>query len=501
MKAPVPLSLKIYLWFFFSLVIIAAFLFISFNMQLNLPIDSPLRGAAGDRMIQVEHQISLELSESPTYSWDEILAQFESLYRVNFILVANEGHRMAGSDIEIPKPVQQKIKRLSPIDPTDELKPRQPLHAPGQSPQEMRPPPGGGVHRNPRQPFDPVNIPRFSVKTEDPTRYWVGIRTRVTLNKSGPPTSAVLLAVSKSISGNGLFLDLTPWLVIVGAVIALSVLLWAPLLRRLVRSIKEVSIAAESIGRGRFDVRLPVKSSDEIGRLSQSINDMAGRLDGLVKSQKRFLGDIAHELGSPIARLQLGSSILEGRVSETNLDRVKDISTEAQMMSDLVEELLTFAKADAGTVPIPLQPVDVASLVNRIVSREGRQAEIIMSIPDGVWVTAAPKLLARAVSNLLRNAIRYASHAGPIEIVTENMKGSVLLIIRDCGPGVPEKALPKLFDPFYRPEPSRDRSSGGTGLGLAIVKTCVEAQGGTVSAENINPGLAISIRLANAKLG
>jgi two-component system, OmpR family, sensor histidine kinase CpxA len=131
------------------------------------------------------------------------------------------------------------------------------------------------------------------------------------------------------------------------------------------------------------------------------------------------------------------------------------------------------------------------------VDRESRPGiDIIVDVPHGLTVFAAPELLTRALSNLLRNAVRYAGPSGPVKITAKRENDEVIVQVIDSGPGVPDQLLNKLFEPFYRPEPSRTRESGGVGLGLAIVKTCVSACKGSVNAENLRPaGFVVTIRI------
>ena len=169
-------------------------------------------------------------------------------------------------------------------------------------------------------------------------------------------------------------------------------------------------------------------------------------------------------------------------------------------MAALVNELLAFSKASLRN-EAQCEPVGLAELVTRVVARElpegGPAMEI--QIPGTLQALAAPGLLGRAVANLIRNAVRYAGEAGPIEVRAESREGTVFLMVSDSGPGVPEETLPKLFDPFYRLDVSRSRDTGGVGLGLAIVKTCVEACGGSVMARNRAPsGLQVEITLRHA---
>jgi len=123
-------------------------------------------------------------------------------------------------------------------------------------------------------------------------------------------------------------------------------------------------------------------------------------------------------------------------------------------------------------------------------------AKIITKIDPGIRVIASSELLIRALANLVRNAVKYAGDAGPIYVSAEKRKDVVEIEVRDNGSGVPEDLLDQLFEPFFRPEASRDRDSGGVGLGLAIVKTCVETCKGAVSASNLKPnGFAVTITL------
>jgi len=120
----------------------------------------------------------------------------------------------------------------------------------------------------------------------------------------------------------------------------------------------------------------------------------------------------------------------------------------------------------------------------------------MVDIDADIRVRASAELLTRALANLVRNAVKYAENAGPIVVTAGKNANKVVIEVRDNGPGVPESLLDQLFEPFFRPEASRDRDSGGVGLGLAIVKTCVETCGGTVSAANLQPnGFAVTVNL------
>jgi two-component system sensor histidine kinase CpxA len=293
-----------------------------------------------------------------------------------------------------------------------------------------------------------------------------------------------LLIRCANLAQGGLLLETKPLLIAGAAAVIVSILIWLPFVLALTWQVRRITAATGQVARGNFDVRLPVKRRDELGELASSVNTMAGQLDTFARGQKRFMGDVAHELTSPIARMQTALAILE----EFGIDRdptsyYASLREELDEMSRLVTELLEFSKA-AMQREIRLGPVSLASLVTDVIHREGGGALVESDVPDALTANAEPKLLARALGNVVRNAVRYAGHAGPILISASARQGHVELVVTDTGPGVPPESLSRLFDAFYRPDAARTREAGGAGLGLAIVKTCVEACGGAVAARN-----------------
>src|SRR5581483_2606371 len=181
-------------------------------------------------------------------------------------------------------------------------------------------------------------------------------------------------------------------------------------------------------------------------------------------------------------------------------DYVETLHEEVGHMSALVNELLSFSKAQINASQTPLSSVSVADTVARVLEREGaRSVTIETQVPDGLEVMAHPDYLYRSIAHLVRNAVRYAGDAGPIHIAASNGGQQVSTTVADEGPGLPAGELEEVFKPFYRPEFARQRETGGVGLGLAIVKSCVEACGGTVACRNRTPhGLEVEMRLASA---
>jgi len=244
---------------------------------------------------------------------------------------------------------------------------------------------------------------------------------------------------------------------------------------------------------------VPENRSDELGRLSHAVNQMAIQIDGIVRGQKRFLGDIAHELCSPIARMEMSLGILENKLTDSDAIRLADVREELRHISLLVNELLSFSKASLGQNAKPPEDVVLLSLVDEVAGMEAiPPAHLRLQIGRDIVIKAVPDLLRRAVGNILRNARLHAPES-VIEVSATRKGDRVLIQIADEGPGVPEDSLPRLFDPFYRVDTSRDRQTGGSGLGLAIVKTCITTCDGSVAARNREPhGLILEIELPRA---
>ena len=160
---------------------------------------------------------------------------------------------------------------------------------------------------------------------------------------------------------------------IAGGAVLFSALLWLPLVRGITHSISQMTRATEQIAEGQFDVRVSGSRRDELGSLGGAINRMAARLAGFVGGQKRFLGDIAHELCSPLARMQVALGILEEQgAGEKQKEHVADVREEVEQMSSLVNELLTFSKASLHAKTVPLKTVALSEIVHRVVARENR---------------------------------------------------------------------------------------------------------------------------------
>jgi two-component system sensor histidine kinase CpxA len=483
------LSRKILLLALLNLLLLAA-LMIGFGLwQLRIGPESLLLGPARDRILWIGNAFSVEFESTPPGERDSLIAAFGSRYGADFFLVHPEGW-IAGPRVELPPELLEKIRRAAPPPVEGRL-----------PPPRRGPPPGEDKERKGRRgPPPPRREPAESVFleiTHHPTQYWAGVR----VNVSGPDirqgTPAVLLIRTGSFFNSTFFFD---WQLLSGvalSVAAVIALCWLPFIRALTRSIAQMDRVTAQIAEGRFDAHVANTRSDELGHLGREINRLGARLQGFVKNQKRFVGDIAHELCAPIARIQFALGILERKADGELKPHVAVLHEEIQEMSALVNELLSFSKAGLDAGATPLAAVGVAAIAQKAVAREAfASGSIEVAIAPDVIVMANEALLLRALSNVVRNAIRYAGDQGPITITVARSGSDVEISVADQGPGLPKEELEEVFEPFYRPESARTRETGGAGLGLAIVRTCVEACGGTASCRNRTPrGLEVTIRL------
>jgi two-component system sensor histidine kinase CpxA len=248
------------------------------------------------------------------------------------------------------------------------------------------------------------------------------------------------------------------------------------------------------------------KRKDEVAGLMRDFDAMAERLEMLVKAQSRLLNDISHELRSPLARLNVALGLARQRAGVESADMLDRIELEASRLNELIGRILTLARLEDGEQRVPQTPVPLGELVANVAEdaefeAQERHCHVHTVIPEGDWgVRGNDSLLHSAVENVVRNAIRYTAEGSSVEIAltSEERSGGAEAVLRvsDSGPGVPEDALAKLFEPFYRLDDARGRLTGGVGLGLAITERAVRFHGGKVSAFNrAEGGLMVEIRL------
>jgi two-component system sensor histidine kinase BaeS len=224
---------------------------------------------------------------------------------------------------------------------------------------------------------------------------------------------------------------------------------------------------------------------------------MAARLADTERTKRQMVGDVAHELRSPVTNLRCGLEAIQDGLVALDRDRIDALHSETLLLQRLIADLQDLALAEAGGLALERHSVDTAEIVRRAVGVDPDAAAVTTTIdPDAAEVTADAGRLEQILRNLVSNARRHTPRDGSIEIRASREGGEVRIAVTDTGSGIPPEHLPYVFDRFYRADPSRDRATGGAGLGLAIVRRLVEAHGGTVAAESEGAGRGTTVRIA-----
>lgn len=521
-----PLYAQIMLWFGLNVLLVAVGAFWLLRSHFGLDESWLLTRESRVRWQFLVENLRRELEETEPQEWEALLVRLSEEEGMTFALVDRAGRPVVGNLAPWPPEVAARLM-------------------PGSGRGEHRnPPPSSGVERleerwlplpalgpregpeGPEAPVEPAEAARRVVRhrlllgpprewrveafrVSHPPHYWAVARLPVEggpgLRSTRPLPPLVLVGWADRLGATDLLFNPRPWWLAGVGMMAASALLWWPLVRGVTRALARMRDATVRIAQGDFAVRVEATRRDELGELGRAINVMTEQLEGYVRGQKRFLGDIAHELCSPLARLEMGLGVLEQRASEALQPRVQEAREEVQEMSALVDELLSFSKSSLAQ-QLEFEAVPVAQLVRSALVREAPEVTpgaVQVATAEDLRVHAVPSLLLRAIGNVIRNAVRHAgplTPACPLEITARRSedgagKAKVVILFADHGPGVPAAELSHVFEPFYRLDLARARETGGAGLGLAIVKSCVQACGGTVTARTRENGRGLCVEM------
>jgi signal transduction histidine kinase len=248
--------------------------------------------------------------------------------------------------------------------------------------------------------------------------------------------------------------------------------------------------AARSMTRGDYRQRVRARSRDEVGQLAVAFNRMAGEMEGLERLRRDLVANVSHELKTPISALQARLENLLDGVEEPDPVLIGVMLQQAERLSRLVDQLLDLSRLESGDLPLEIEPVQLASLVDRVVNEVGvarsdRQIHARNLVPNDLPPLEADReRLHQVLFNLVDNAFRFTPPGGEVTVRAIRENGSCEVSVEDTGPGIPPEHLPLVFERFYRVDPSRSREDGGTGIGLAIARSVVEAHGGRIWAES-----------------
>ena len=288
------------------------------------------------------------------------------------------------------------------------------------------------------------------------------------------------------------WLELVPRLLIAGAIaLTVSFIVSYFISRSISGPLARITAASKQMAQGNYDVYIPIKGEDEVGRLSEAFNQMAQQVSTSQRTMKDLLANVSHELKTPLTSIQgFSQAILDDVVTEEQ--DIKDYSRlvyeEAQRMRGLVDDLLLLSQIESGQVLMEHRRVDMAQLLEH--SMERFQWSIKEAgIESGVYLERLPDVIGDArrleqvFSNLLQNAVRHTPQGGLIAISAKTIAGGhVSISVHNTGSYIPKEDIARVFERFFQVDRARTRKGGSSGLGLSIVKEIVEAHGGTVRA-------------------
>jgi signal transduction histidine kinase len=302
-----------------------------------------------------------------------------------------------------------------------------------------------------------------------------------------------------------------PWAIAaaqLAVVLAVLALLSIPLARSISAPVEQLRDAVRAFGSGNLAARAALRSPDEIGDLARAFDEMADRITELRRSEKELLANVSHELRTPLARIRLALELLADGDATKAQSYLGDIDDDLAELETLLDDVLTAARLDLangagrdGAFPLRLERISVRSLLLASVRRfEKRHPERRLTPKlelDSELVDADPPLLRRVVDNLLDNAVKFSDVECPVELAGHHdaRHDRVVVEVRDRGVGIPKEEHERIFNPFFRGDPSRTRSTGGVGLGLALARRVVEAHGGSIDVTS-EPGQGSRFRVS-----
>jgi len=285
-----------------------------------------------------------------------------------------------------------------------------------------------------------------------------------------------------------------------GVITLIAIGLCLGLTLHITRPLGKLRQAASDIADGRLKTRVKPalgRRQDEIALLGNDFDRMAEQIERLVTAQRNLLGDVSHELRSPLARLIVALSLLKQGQGEEAVEYQSRIGIEAERLDKMIGQLLTLTRIDSGVDSNLRETFDLANLVQEVVAdgdfeARAQDRSVRFVANESYTITGIAELIRSAVENVIRNAVRHTAQGTTVEVTMERQSRSVLLRVRDHGPGVPDAMLQDIFLPFHRV----GVSANGSGLGLAITDRVVRMHNGTIQAYNAREGgLVIDIKL------
>lgn len=258
--------------------------------------------------------------------------------------------------------------------------------------------------------------------------------------------------------------------------------------RRILAPIQAMTAASQRIAAGDYHHRIEPPSRDELGVLTKSFNEMASTLEDTERRRMDLVGDLAHEVRTPLSAIRSGLEGMIDGVLPCELDTLAALQREANRIQRLVQDLEELSRAEAGQVHLDLRPLAIGDLIGSVAQRLQSQYEDkgvalrVEVIPGLPMVRADALRMTQVMVNLLGNALQYTPAGGAVTVKTTSDNLTVTVSVADTGIGLSPEQLQHAFERFYRADKSRSRAGGGSGLGLTIAKYLIEAHSGTIGA-------------------
>ena len=276
--------------------------------------------------------------------------------------------------------------------------------------------------------------------------------------------------------------------------VALGILLVSVLSRKLLAPVTNLGEAAQHLGRGVFSRRVPAEGTSELRQLALAFNSMAANLEDAERQRRNLVADVAHELRTPVSNIQGYLEALKDGLLQPDESTIDTIHGQVIHLGHLVEDLRLVAQAEAGALQLHRIPGRMSDLLQGCVDAVRPRAEakgisVTLETDEGIpLVEMDGTRISQVVNNLLENAIIHTPDGGRIAVSAGTSgDGMVRVAVADTGRGIPAEDLDRVFDRFFRADPSRARATGGAGLGLTIAKQLVEVHGGNIHAERVVP--------------
>lgn len=276
-----------------------------------------------------------------------------------------------------------------------------------------------------------------------------------------------------------------------------SLILGTILFRQITRPMSQMRRASQALAAGEANVRVPVHSQDELGKVAEAFNQMAGKLSQQEQLRRQMVADVAHELRTPLTVMKANLEAMLDGLLAPNEAEIRELHEETQRLSRLIDDLRLLSLADSGQLTLTLEEVDVRRLTATVVNRlmplaEAHGVKLVDDAPPQPLIIIADRdRVQQALTNLVANGVRHTPVGGRVRVTAVQEIQTVHLSVIDSGPGISPADLPYVFDRFWRGDKSRSRHSGGSGLGLAIVKQIAQLHHGQVTALSPNNSGAI----------